>query len=411
MRRMAHAPEIRRTLAEARRRTDELFAVVKPDALYDRPVPERHRLNFYIGHMEAFDWNMVCAHGLEMDPLREHPGFNELFAFGIDPDSSDLPTDKPSDWPDLAQTGDYCRRVRSTVDAVLDEVEEELAHVCIEHRLMHAETLCYLLHNLAPDRMQAPERRSPDPAAAVEPPENRWINVVAGHARLGRGRGTGFGWDNEFEELEVEVPTFSIGKHKVTNGAYLDYVREGGAAPHYWRRSDQGWRLRTMFGEVALPLDWPVYVTHEQARQYAARAGAALPTEAQWDRAAYGSSNGASPEFPWGGEAPSRQRGNFDFGRWDPCSVTACPEGDSACGVSQLMGNGWEWTADTFKPFPGFRERPFYPDYSRAFFDDKHYVLKGGSPRTSRFLLRRTFRNWFRDRYPYVHATFRLVQN
>ena len=46
-------------LAHARRRSDELFAIVKEEALYDRPIPERHRIVFYIGHLEAFDWNLL----------------------------------------------------------------------------------------------------------------------------------------------------------------------------------------------------------------------------------------------------------------------------------------------------------------------------------------------------------------
>ena len=46
-------------LSAARAQTDKLFALVSPDALYDRPIPERHRIVFYIGHLEAFDWNLL----------------------------------------------------------------------------------------------------------------------------------------------------------------------------------------------------------------------------------------------------------------------------------------------------------------------------------------------------------------
>jgi len=40
---------------DARESSDALFALVRPSALYDRPIPERHRIIFYIGHLEAFD--------------------------------------------------------------------------------------------------------------------------------------------------------------------------------------------------------------------------------------------------------------------------------------------------------------------------------------------------------------------
>ena len=405
------APEtLRAAHREACRRTDELFKMVRPEALFKRPIPERHRLNFYIGHLAAFDWNMICSYGLAIDPIRAD--FNELFAFGIDPDESGLPSDQPSDWPGIAETRDYCVRVRAKVEASLGRVPEQLVHVCLEHRLMHAETICYLLHNLdARDKISPGSRAEAPLASDRSGPDREWIPIPAGIASLGRNERSGFGWDNEFGECAFDVPTFEVSKHKVTNGEYLAFVDQGGEAPHYWKRDGNSWRLRTMFGETPLPLDWPVYTTHLQARAFAERAGATLPSEPQWDRAAYGSNHGTDRSQPWGNGEPRPERGNFGFARWDPCAVTATPEGDSFYGVSQPVGNGWEWTSDLFRPFPGFREFPFYPGYSANFFDDEHYVLKGGSPRTAHALLRRSFRNWFREGYPYNYATFRLVRS
>jgi formylglycine-generating enzyme required for sulfatase activity len=91
--------------------------------------------------------------------------------------------------------------------------------------------------------------------------------------------------------------------------------------------------------------------------------------------------------------------------------VGAHPGGASAFGVQDLVGNGWEWTQTEFAPFPGFAAMPFYPSYSANFFDGKHYVMKGGSPRTAACMLRRSFRNWFQPHYPYVYATFRRVED
>jgi iron(II)-dependent oxidoreductase len=48
------------TLGRARAEADALFALLHPDAFYHRPIPERHRLIFYLGHLEAFDWNLLC---------------------------------------------------------------------------------------------------------------------------------------------------------------------------------------------------------------------------------------------------------------------------------------------------------------------------------------------------------------
>jgi len=105
------------------------------------------------------------------------------------------------------------------------------------------------------------------------------------------------------------------------------------------------------------------------------------------------------------------ERGNFDCRRWDPTPVDAHPSGASAFGVHDLLGNGWEWTSTVFGPFPGFQRFPFYPGYSSDFFDGQHYVLKGSSAATAASMLRRPFRNWFQAHYPYVYATFRLVED
>src|SRR5581483_18481 len=237
----------------------------------------------------------------------------------------------------------------------------------------------------------------------------QWLDIPAGEAVLGLPDDGRFGWDNEFGQVRRHVPAFRIQRYKVTNGEYLPFVEAGAAMPHFWARRNGRIFYRGMFEEIPLPLDWPVYVSQQQAESYAKWIGARLPTEEEFHRAAYGSRFGKDREHPWGNSAPTWSRGNFDFKRWDPESVTAAPEGDSDFGVSQLVGNGWEWTSTIFAPFPGFRSRPSYPGYSANFFDGEHNVIKGGSQRTAARLLRPSFRNWFRRDYPYVYATFRCV--
>jgi formylglycine-generating enzyme required for sulfatase activity len=373
-------------LAEARASTDALFDLVTPGSFYEQPIPERHRIIFYLGHLEAFDWNLL------REPLNLtcfHPTFDRLFAFGIDPKEGSEPSDKPSDWPSVAEVRDYNRRVRETLDPLLDAAPPQLFDVALEHRLMHAETFAYILHSLP----YAAKRGQEHAAAAGTPPRPEMIEIPAGPARMGREPSEGFGWDNEFDAHTVFVPAFAIGRYKVTNGEYLEFVAAGAAPPHFWVRHRSQWLYRGMFAEIPLPLDWPVYVTHAEATAYAAWRGMRLPTEAEFQRAAYDSGPAAA--------------GNYDFRRWDPAPVHAGRR--NAFGAVEMVGNGWEWTASVFRPFPGFRPFPFYPGYSANFFDGEHYVLKGASPRTAARLARPSFRNWFRGSYPYVYATFRLA--
>ncbi len=62
------------------------------------------------------------------------------------------------------------------------------------------------------------------------------IEIPPGLATLGQKHGK-FGWDNEFDEHQVEVPGFRIGKYKVTNGQYLDFVRDGGSPAAFLDRA------------------------------------------------------------------------------------------------------------------------------------------------------------------------------
>jgi formylglycine-generating enzyme required for sulfatase activity len=157
-----------------------------------------------------------------------------------------------------------------------------------------------------------------------------------------------------------------------------------------------------MFESIPLPLDAPAFVTRDQAIEFARWKGMALPSEAQYHRAAFGSPEGESSSLPGG---------NMDFQSWDPVPVNATPRDVSAWGVEQVNGNGWEWTSTVFAPFKGFAPTSYYPGYSADFFDGRHYVVKGASPRTAAQLTRRSFRNWYRSEYPYTYTGFRLVEN
>jgi iron(II)-dependent oxidoreductase len=426
-------------LADARFRTDEIFGLVRPDSLYERPIPERHRIIFYLGHLEAFDWNLLRERVLGLKAF--DPNLDKLFAFGIDPVNGALPSDQPRDWPSAADARRYVKRIRESIDAGLatmtdwnfnpdgtDFTPNILLNVAVEHRLMHAETLAYMLHQLPLERKIRSPRK---PELIVPPIAPRMVDVPAGRATLGLSRrdGSAFGWDNEYEAQTVDVEAFAIDKYKVTNGQYLDFVAGGGYEnpacwteedwnwrtahdirhPVFWSRNRDRWNYRTMFDEIPLPLDWPVYVSHAEASAYARWAGKSLPSEAQWHRAAYGTDNDSERLFPWSNAAPNASKGNFDFHGWDPTPVGAFPDGQSAFGIADLLGNGWAWTSSRFEPFPGFQRFSFYPGYSADFFDGKHYVMKGASARTAACMLRRSFRNWFQPHYQYAYAGFRCV--
>jgi iron(II)-dependent oxidoreductase len=87
----------------------------------------------------------------------------------------------------------------------------------------------------------------------------------------------------------------------------------------------------------------------------------------------------------------------------------ALPEGDSAYGCRQMLGNVWEWTSSTFGPYPGFAPDP-YKEYSEPWFGTRK-VLRGGAWATRSRMLRNTWRNYFTPDRRDVMAGFRTCRS
>jgi len=374
-----------------RGRSRALFDMLPEDVYYERPIDLRHPVVFYDGHLPGFSFNTLVKKALGGPSIDAR--LEALFARGIDPHDSQAGASAAS-WPER----DAVRAFVAEADArVIDTlankpVGPEPVFTILEHEAMHQETLLYMWHRLPFDQKRRPAGYAPVTGGA--PPAQEWIDIPAGRARLGVDTAAvPFAWDNEMPSYEVDVPAFAIQKHDVTNAQYLDYVGAGAPAPLFWEKVDGRWYWRGMFELIPLPLAWPVYVSQAEAVAYAQWRGWRLPTEAEYQRAAVDALPGVC-----------------DFSSWDPEPAGSRPETRSRYGVEDLVGNGWEWTSTPFAPFPGFRPSVSYPEYSADFFDGEHFVMKGASPATARELIRPSFRNWFRPRYPYVYATFRCVR-
>jgi iron(II)-dependent oxidoreductase len=229
--------------------------------------------------------------------------------------------------------------------------------------------------------------------------------------------------------------------------------REEAAAEHpvYWQREPGGRWLRRDF-DCWLPLEPHrpiIHVNWYEAEAYCGWAGRRLPTEPEWEAAASQlriedresrieerksriedgglrnekeidgsgdprssildphSSDGAGGKrrFPWGDESPTPRHANLDWRAMGCVDVADFPEGDSALGCRQMIGNVWEWTASDFLPYPGFTADP-YKEYSAPWFGT-HKVLRGGCWTTRSRLLRNTWRNFYRPERRDVWAGFR----
>lgn len=427
--------------ATNRTRSSALFDLVSDAAYYTRPIDLRHPLVFYEGHLPAFSFNTLVKKGLGGPSI--DPRLESLFARGIDPHESQAGDGgTASTWPSRAEVRAFAAEAdRQVMTALRDGPIEQPGHpllqraeaafAILEHEAMHQETLAYMWHRLPLEQKQRPTGYSPETGGS--PPVQAWVSIPAGRATLGVDQeDEQFTWDNERGAFAQDVERFDIEQHDTTNAAFMEFVDAGGyRSPEWWRAEDwawirerdmthplfwehdaRGWWWRGMFDRVPLPPAWPVYVSHAEALAYARWRNLRLPTEAEFQRAAYGTpARHDERRYPWGNAEPSDEHGTFDFASWDPRPAGSRPAGRSAWGVDDLVGNGWEWTSSLFAPFPGFTPIPSYPEYSADFFDNDHNVIKGASPATAATLIRPTFRNWFRPRYPYVYATFRCVRD
>jgi len=411
-------------------RSDEIFGLVRPEAVYARPIPLRQPFLFYVGHLPAFAWNHLWRRVAGRETF--DADLDVLFERGIDPpDDGPGAGEQEGAWPAFEAVAAYRDRVRKCVGTCLEEpgVQETLPMV-LEHELMHHETLLYMVQQLPADLKNTPDPAPPLPSE--RPPARSPIQIPGGRAVLGAPRNGRFRWDNEFPETSVDVGAFRIDSRPVTNREFREFV-ESGAYDDRRLWSDDGWewiqrrghrrpgswtgsgaevRIRTLFGDRPFEdgADWPASVMHCEATAFARSEGARLPTEAEYHRAAFGTPEGVLREHPWG-EAPPDDHANLGFRHWSPAPAGAYPNGASAFGVHELVGNGWEWTSTPFGPFPGFEPLAGYEGYSADFFDDRHFVMLGGSWATDVRLVRRSFRNWFQPHYPYMFSNFHFARD
>ncbi|HEX4430284.1 MAG TPA: ergothioneine biosynthesis protein EgtB [Frankiaceae bacterium] len=222
--------------------------------------------------------------------------------------------------------------------------------------------------------------------------------------------------DNERPRHAVALGAFRIGRVPVTNAEWVEFIADGGyreprwwdadgwehcrrnqlQAPLFWSPDGAGSWTRKRFGAVeVVPPGEPVqHVDFHEAQAFSRWAGARLPTEQEWEKAAAGVPNQlVHRSWPWGQQAPGAHLANLGGAALRPAPVGAYPQGASAYGVQQLIGDVWEWTSSQLSPWPGFRPM-VYDNYSAPFFGPDYRVLRGGSWATGPAAVRNSFRNW-----------------
>jgi iron(II)-dependent oxidoreductase len=342
---------------------------------------------------------------------------------------ADLPLMSPE------QARGFCRTVREKALDALDALPDEHTFafgLALSHEHQHDETMLQALNLRVGEPLLQPGAPLPDGRPGVA---GTSVLVSGGPFVLGvDAAAEPYSLDNERPAHVVDVPPFRIGRVPVTNAEWQAFVDDGGYRHRPWW-SERGWEhreqadlnapqfwnggdlkgTRTRFGRVEdIPPDEPVqHVTYFEAEAYASWAGARLPTEIEWEKAcAWDPATGRRRRFPWGDSAPTREFANLGGAALRPAPVGAYPDGASAYGAEQMLGDVWEWTSSPLRPWPGFTPM-IYERYSQPFFEvgdsshdrrahaggaptatGRYRVLRGGSWAVAYEILRPSFRNW-----------------
>ena len=411
---------------------ESLFDCLADDhAFYTRPINLRHPLIFYYGHTATFFVNKLLL--TRMINERVNHRFESMFAVGVDEMSWDDLNDGNYQWPKPSEVKAYRDQVRALVLDLIDNAPLQMPVdwnnpwwaiiMGIEHERIHLETSSVLIRQHKLEWVKSLPEWKPNRGTGAAP-LNQLVAVATGTVRLAKDKTNPFyGWDNEYGLHEAEVAAFDAAKFLVSNQEFLQFVEAGGYLnshnweeegkgwlaftkaqhPTFWVKKTNGWYLRLMTEEVAMPWDWPVEVNYHEAKAFCnwkkSETGmpVRLPTEDEWYRL-YDVA-GLSDVT----EQVSNANLHLDHG------ASSCPVNHFAQGeFFDVVGNVWQWTETPVYPFDGFEVHVIYDDFTTPTFDERHNLIKGGSwiscgnetLRSSRYAFRRHF---------FQHAGFRYV--
>ena len=240
---------------------------------------------------------------------------------------------------------------------------------------------------------------------------SQWAHFEGGLASIGYD-GDGFCFDNELPRHRVYLEPFELASRLVTNGEYAAFIDDGGysrpelwladgwdavqrlgwKAPHYWLERDGQALEYTLHGLLPRSAANPVcHVSGYEAEAFARWAGARLPTEQEWEVAAF------SADAPEDG---------VDAGHYHPA-----PDTGAGATPRQLYGACWQWTRSAYTPYPGYQAAEGAIGEYNGKFMSSQWVLRGGSCVSKASQFRPSYRNFFYPEDRWQFSGIRLARD
>ncbi len=417
-------------MRSAHQRSLELLDGLTAEQLVGPKLPTVNPLLWEVGHVAWFHEYFILRRAYGHEPLLARG--DALY------DSIAIAHETRWDLPiyPLDEMRAYMARVHETLidrlgDGMAAPRDSFLYQFTTFHEDMHDEAFLWARQTHG---YPAPTLRPDAPRAAIVAGHGGLagdVEIPGGRFPFGAPPDADFLFDNEKWAHDAWLAPFRMSRAPVTNAEFAAFVADGGYErrdhwgadgwrwrtetgarhPVFWRPGNgAGWQVRRFDRWRDLPPYEPViHVNWHEAGAWCRWAGRRLPTEAEWEFAAAVREEPGrglvKARYPWGDTAPQPRHANLDGFALGPVDVAAHAEGDSHWGCRQMLGNVWEWTADTFGPFPGFSPDD-YKEYSEPLFGDTK-VLRGGAWTTRARMASPTYRNFFGPERRDVFAGFR----
>jgi len=428
--------EITNRLIDTRKRELELMSDLSPEQMIGPSMREVEPPIWEMGHVGWFQDRWILQNLDNRNPADERA--EKLY------DSFNIPNVErwellyPSRCKTLEYITDILEKIISRLEKRDPTIEEfYFYNLVLNHEEMHSETMHHIRQTLGyPAPHLSVESFTPESLRVDDSFELHDVEIPRGTYMLGGTPDLPFLFDNEKWAHPVQIEPFKISATPVTFVEYQQFVDNGGYQeqslwsaegwdwllqrnqkhPIFWKKDEHGkWLMRWFDQWIPLKPFLPmVHVNWYEANAYCKWAGRRLPTEAEWELAASSTpkldQEGFTDEkrwYPWGYDHPTPEHANLNSIMGEIVDVRCYPQGDSAFGLRQMIGNIWEWTADTFNAYPDFELDP-YDTYSEPSFG-KQKVLRGGCWATRPHVIRNTFRNFYTPDRNNIFAGFRTV--
>ena len=414
-------------LNDARKHTLELVDGLDQQQIMGPKLDIVNPLLWEIGHAAYFHELWTLRHLDGVDSLLENA--DELY------DSINIAHEKRWDLP-LLSLDDTKTYMQQVLDAEIARLKNKhvtaqdiyLTRYAVFHEDMHTEAYTYTRRTLDYP-MPVFANSVPDDEDYEAGPLEGDVEIEGGRFLLGAKQNSHFCFDNEKWQHPVDIKPFAIARAATSYQQYANFIDEGGyknkqywdekgwqwlqenniTTANGWKRDENGnWLIKHFDQWLPMrPHAAVIHINWYEASAWCRWAGRRLPSEAEWELAASGSPDNINEKrlYPWGEQAATHKHVNMNSRAMRSIDVAALPEGDSAFGCRQMLGNVWEWTADTFNPYPGF-EADMYQDYSQPLFGTTK-VLRGGAWTTRSRMIRNSWRNYYGPDRNDVFAGFR----